>query len=558
MAAVATLSPPIAITSVSGVWFLASRTSDVSGNLLHLSVSVGVCSQILHAADLKHTLPAEQISTTEQPSCHIFPYTFMVVESLKYNTVQFSAWNHLKFESTDFRFSWTLSRGLYSLPQMDGSVPPLDAVELRAISETLTVKEVKKLLKDLQVDVTGCLEKLELVTALVDRLKDNEKLKASLFSYCRICCNWRLDDDVWPLTCGHLVCFPCLGKHLESQVHLMKSSLKYKLPCIYAPACDYEIRFQDAASMSDAFRRIWKDLQHRERLIRDAKFEVLECPKADCVGVAYSERGRRMAMCFLCEHTWETNQSAHEKEWEKPGFDGERVRRCPKCQAPIEKNGGCNHMQCTRCGRDFDWASSQPAGERKNGSGPSDQGNGSDSFDFGSFADFFGNQHAGAGGPFQGWQAHVGNAANQAGSEPMKLRSACTLHIFAHLCTSLHCVPWQVFNAANVAAHHAQHIAAHAAHAAQAAQAARAAHAGAHAGAHATGHAPFTAGASRETRDGQGPTGATGATEECVVMWAKDKTRRNFGVSLSLGSNLRTWGLNKVLQFKTWLKVLFL
>ena len=193
--------------------------------------------------------------------------------------------------------------------------------------------------------------------------------------------------------------------------------MKYKLPCIYAPACDHEIRFQDAASMSEAFRRIWKDLQHRERLIKDAKFEVLECPKADCVGVAYNERGRRMAMCFLCEHTWEANPSGHEKEWEKPGVDGDRVRRCPKCQAPIEKNGGCDHVSCTRCGRHFDWASSQPAGERRNG--PSQQrsqpNGGNGSFDFGNFADFFGNQQQDAGAPFQGWQAHVENAANQAG-----------------------------------------------------------------------------------------------------------------------------------------------
>lgn len=291
----------------------------------------------------------------------------------------------------------------------ESAYPPLNAVELRGVIETLTVKEIKKLLQDLHVDVRFYLEKSELLTALVDRLENDEKQKASLFSYCRICCNWRLDDDVWPLTCGHLVCFQCLGSHLESQVHIMKSSLKYKLPCVYAPACDHEIRFQDAASMSEAFRRIWKDLQQRERLIKDAKFEVLECPKTDCVGVAYNERGKRLAMCFLCEHTWEANPGGHEKEWEKPGFDGEKVRRCPKCQAPIEKNGGCNHMACTRCGRHFDWERSEPAGERSGQSNGSTTGG----FDF-NFGDFFG-QNGGAGAnPFQGWQAHAQNAANTA------------------------------------------------------------------------------------------------------------------------------------------------
>jgi len=31
------------------------------------------------------------------------------------------------------------------------------------------------------------------------------------------------------------------------------------------------------------------------------------------------------------------------------------VRRCPKCDTLIEKNGGCTHMFCSRCQTDFDW-----------------------------------------------------------------------------------------------------------------------------------------------------------------------------------------------------------
>ena len=29
-------------------------------------------------------------------------------------------------------------------------------------------------------------------------------------------------------------------------------------------------------------------------------------------------------------------------------------KRCPACQAPIQKNGGCNHMSCP-CGHEFCW-----------------------------------------------------------------------------------------------------------------------------------------------------------------------------------------------------------
>jgi hypothetical protein len=32
-----------------------------------------------------------------------------------------------------------------------------------------------------------------------------------------------------------------------------------------------------------------------------------------------------------------------------------KYRQCPKCFVPIEHNGGCNYMKCSKCGRDFCW-----------------------------------------------------------------------------------------------------------------------------------------------------------------------------------------------------------
>lgn len=31
------------------------------------------------------------------------------------------------------------------------------------------------------------------------------------------------------------------------------------------------------------------------------------------------------------------------------------TKKCPKCKTPIQKNGGCNYMKCTRCGFEFCW-----------------------------------------------------------------------------------------------------------------------------------------------------------------------------------------------------------
>lgn len=30
-------------------------------------------------------------------------------------------------------------------------------------------------------------------------------------------------------------------------------------------------------------------------------------------------------------------------------------RPCIKCAVPVEKNGGCNYMRCSRCNQEFCW-----------------------------------------------------------------------------------------------------------------------------------------------------------------------------------------------------------
>lgn len=37
----------------------------------------------------------------------------------------------------------------------------------------------------------------------------------------------------------------------------------------------------------------------------------------------------------------------------------EHTKKCPNCNEPIEKNGGCNHMTCKSCSYDFCWICSE-------------------------------------------------------------------------------------------------------------------------------------------------------------------------------------------------------
>merc|ERR1719343_1924776 len=136
---------------------------------------------------------------------------------------------------------------------------------------------------------------------------------------------------------------------------MLKNAKRHPLPCLF-PECSTPISVQTAAGFCQQVRGVWNDLGQREKLLSHAKYPVAECPQPGCVGVAYVEPGRRTAMCFLCEHQWQVSDSGDDTA--QANF-GSNVRVCPKCQAPIEKRSGCNHMQCSKCGRQFDWSGAE-------------------------------------------------------------------------------------------------------------------------------------------------------------------------------------------------------
>lgn len=58
--------------------------------------------------------------------------------------------------------------------------------------------------------------------------------------------------------------------------------------------------------------------------------------------------------CFKCGKAWHDSKCVVEE------LDGAIARyllvaNCAKCNAPITKNGACNHMTCSRCNYEFCW-----------------------------------------------------------------------------------------------------------------------------------------------------------------------------------------------------------
>uniref|UniRef100_A0A8C5BUY4 RBR-type E3 ubiquitin transferase n=1 Tax=Gadus morhua TaxID=8049 RepID=A0A8C5BUY4_GADMO len=105
----------------------------------------------------------------------------------------------------------------------------------------------------------------------------------------------------------------------------------------------------------------------------ESHFQLQLCPGADCPIVIQVEepRARRVqcsrcmeVFCFKCRQMYHAPTDCPTiRKWltkcaddsETANYISAHTKDCPKCNICIEKNGGCNHMQCSKCKHDFCW-----------------------------------------------------------------------------------------------------------------------------------------------------------------------------------------------------------
>eukprot|EP01113_Clastostelium_recurvatum_P019021 TRINITY_DN2242_c0_g1_i4.p1 TRINITY_DN2242_c0_g1~~TRINITY_DN2242_c0_g1_i4.p1 ORF type:complete len:611 (+),score=200.91 TRINITY_DN2242_c0_g1_i4:90-1922(+) len=194
---------------------------------------------------------------------------------------------------------------------------------------------------------------------------------------CKIC----YDDAVYPNVfkfnkCGHEYCRECLNGYL---VNLINEGAVLDMTCP-SPGCKTEVTPYDV-----------------QRLVKPSVFGKFErftvlaslkadpntrwCPRPGCeTAMKGSAEKPHMTcktchyeFCFSCKEEWhegakcgkeaeamrakrqEVQQVLQDQfeDWKKK--QSFYVRPCPLCQAPIEKNEGCNHMTCVSCKGQFCW-----------------------------------------------------------------------------------------------------------------------------------------------------------------------------------------------------------
>ena len=182
---------------------------------------------------------------------------------------------------------------------------------------------------------------------------------------CNIClCDLDEAADVYRLACcGHAYDKGCIIQQLKSE--------EVPLTCI-TENCDEPIVWRDFQNLLNQSERKKLLFNAVDAYVRGNPDVVKYCPTADCRMVyRVSTDGRRHTcgeclaeICTSCHMQYhsgltcamfrsERRVEGRLKEWMME--DPSNRKNCPKCNTPIEKNEGCNHMTCSHCHSHMCW-----------------------------------------------------------------------------------------------------------------------------------------------------------------------------------------------------------
>ncbi|KAF1996783.1 hypothetical protein P154DRAFT_472124, partial [Amniculicola lignicola CBS 123094] len=184
---------------------------------------------------------------------------------------------------------------------------------------------------------------------------------------CPVC--WTPPEGPSKMTCNHVYCRSCLASQCASA-----TSTDIPLSCLGdSGACNTTLTLSELsrALSRDEYESLL-DLSIKD-YIKSRPAEFRYCPTPDCSRFYRCSPNAHprifdcdaclASTCTLCHQDAHDGQSCEdaaaaaligEKEFAKWKKDHD-VRDCPKCSAAIEKNEGCNHMQCVACGVHICW-----------------------------------------------------------------------------------------------------------------------------------------------------------------------------------------------------------
>ena len=196
---------------------------------------------------------------------------------------------------------------------------------------------------------------------------------------CRICYDTFPYGETAGLACGHRFCQDCWEPYLKYKV--LEGSTCIFTICPMKDCCEIvpEITFEKILS---------KDIhtKYQKFLIEsyvDINRMIKWCPGQNCGKAVQGTGAAKEIVCNCgCNFCFKCGEESHfpitckeKNEWlERCGTQGgnaqwilENTKKCPKCLTRIEKNQGCNKVNCKQCGHAFCWICQGPWSEHGSG-----------------------------------------------------------------------------------------------------------------------------------------------------------------------------------------------
>ncbi|XP_017778653.1 PREDICTED: protein ariadne-2 isoform X2 [Nicrophorus vespilloides] len=192
---------------------------------------------------------------------------------------------------------------------------------------------------------------------------------SSKYINCPVCTVSQQCDKFCSLLCGHKFCRDCWTSHFEVQIN---QGISTGISCM-ARDCevlaheDFVLKHLTQSEMREKYQQF--TFQDYVKSHPELRF----CPGPNCSCVIKSpEVKAKRSVCEYCKTTFcfKCGMDYHAptdcqviRKWltkcaddsETANYISAHTKDCPKCHICIEKNGGCNHMQCYKCKHDFCW-----------------------------------------------------------------------------------------------------------------------------------------------------------------------------------------------------------
>ena len=186
---------------------------------------------------------------------------------------------------------------------------------------------------------------------------------------CAVCCVEYLPEELLQLPCGHYFCIECWRLEVETKV----SQGMIRIPCQQGEGCLCCLPPTSVRKLCS--EQIYNNLIN---FIKDKQISLSDiltnCPNPPCSKpLSVLDIGPCDVMkCNHCNHEFcqICNENSHapcscserdrwnlitDEDLMQNRLLGDLMKRCPGCNAIIEKNEGCMHMTCRNCRHEFCW-----------------------------------------------------------------------------------------------------------------------------------------------------------------------------------------------------------